>query len=165
MPALPPMPMPPSQGYGAPGMPPPMMMAEKLELKPTGKKETILGFVCEQFEIKSRGETMEIWATEKLLPFQQYMRNQRPRFGPRMIEEQWPELLTTRKLFPLRVSLHFDVAATPTPSPMEKRDESVAATGAERFRLEVKSITPDKVKDEKLFQLPEGYHEIQPLPF
>ena len=143
------------------------MMGEKIELKPTGKKEKILGFACEQFEIKQRGETMEIWATDKLLPFQPYVRNQPPRFGPRMIEEQWAELLTAKKLFPLRASLRFDVPAPPPPRPTEKRDEGVAATSPERFRFEVKSITPEKIddKDGKLFQPPPDYAEIQPLPF
>lgn len=57
MPQMPPMPMPPSVAaatFGAPGM------GEKLELKPTGKKEKILGFECEQFELKQRGKIVEI---------------------------------------------------------------------------------------------------------
>ncbi|MEY2485863.1 MAG: hypothetical protein QOH39_1511 [Verrucomicrobiota bacterium] len=126
----------------------PMPQMEKMELKPTGKKDKILGFACEQYEIKQHGETMEVWATDKLLPFQPYLRNQPSRFGPRMIEEQWGELLTAKKLFPLRASLHYD-------------------NGAERFHFEVKSVTPQKIdnKDGKLFQPPEGYFEIQPLPF
>jgi hypothetical protein len=169
MPQMPPMAMPPSHGYGAPGMPPPMM-SEKIELKPTGKKEKILGFACEQFKIKQRGETMEIWATDQLIPYQPYLRNRTSRFGPRMIEEQWPVLLTSKKLFPLRVSLHFDNGPS---SPAVRRDESVSPRrpdrtgGPERFRFEVKSITPEKIadKDGKLFQPPEGYTEIQPLPF
>jgi hypothetical protein len=164
-PTMPPMPGRP-EGAGIPSMPPmpmmPPMMSEKIELKPTGKKEKILGFECQQYEIKQRGETMEIWATDKLLPFQPYVRNQQPRFGPRMLEEQWPELLTAKKLFPLRVSLHFDMPAPPT---SRSPAEIVTPAGAERFRFEVKSVTPEKVKDEKLFQSPEGYNEIQPLPF
>ena len=49
---------------------------------------------------------------------------------------------------PMRASLRFD-------------------GGAEGFRFEVKSITPQKIedKDGKLFKPPEGYFEIQPLPF
>ena len=152
-------------GAGMPPMPAmPPMMGEKIELKPTGKKEKILGFACEQYEIKQRGETMEIWATDKLLPFQPYARNQSPRFGPRMIEEQWPELLQSRRLFPLRATLRY---AMPSSRSTEKREKDVAATSTERFRFEVKSITPEKVedKDGKLFQPPEGYIETQPLPF
>ena len=122
-------------------------MAEKLELKATGKKEKILGFACEQYELKQRGETLEIWATDQLLPYQPYLRSQPHRFGPRMLEEQWPQMLTSRKLFPLRVSLRFD-------------------NGQERFRFEVKSIKSDKIdeKDRTLFQPPADYTEVRPLP-
>ncbi len=135
-----------SQMPAMPMMSPPMM--EKIELKATGEKTNLLGFACEKFEIKQRGETMEIWATDQLLPFQNYVRNQPHRFGPRMIEEQWGGLLTSKKLFPLRASLHFD-------------------NGVERFRFEVQSVTPQKLtkEDLKLFQPPDGYFEIQPLPF
>jgi hypothetical protein len=78
MPALPPGVGPqPSAGPGAPGMPAmpamPMMpppMTQKMELQDTGQKTNLLGFASEQFEIKQRGETMEIWATDQLFPFQ-----------------------------------------------------------------------------------------------
>jgi hypothetical protein len=131
-----------------PAMPPMPIMAEKLELKATGKKEKILGFACEQYELKRRGETLEIWATDQLLPYQPYLRSQPHRFGPRMLEEQWPQMLTSRKLFPMRVSLRFD-------------------NGPERYRFEVKSITPEKIaeKNDELFQPPADYHESRPLPF
>ena len=64
-----------------------------------------------------------------------------------MIEEQWPGLLTSRRLFPLRAILHYD-------------------NGTERFRFEVKAIKPEKIVDNdgKLFQ-PADYLETQPLPF
>lgn len=141
----------PNVAGGPPALPMPMMpppMSEKIELKPTGKKEKRLGFACEQFEIKQRGETMEIWATDKLLPYQPYVRSQPHRFGPRMMEEQWAELLKTRNLFPLLVTLKFE-------------------NGAERFRFEVKSVTAKKLTeaDASLFQPPPGYVEIRPLPF
>jgi hypothetical protein len=76
------------------------------------------------------------------------MQNQPHRFGPQRIEEQWPGMLTSRKLFPLLATLRYD-------------------NGAERFRFEVQSVTPQKLtdKDAKLFQPPAGYFEIQPLPF
>ena len=143
-PAMPAMPNTPGAG-GMPMMPMPM---EKIELKATGERTNLLGYTCEKFEIKQHGETMEIWATDQLLPFQNYVRNQAPRFGPRMIEEQWAGLLTAKKLFPLRASLHFE-------------------GGAEQYRFEVQSVTPQRLKDEdlKLFLPPDGYFEIQPLPF
>ena len=71
------------------------------------------------------------------------------RFGPRMIEEQWGEVLKAKKLFPLRAVLKFE-------------------NGPERFRFEVQSVTPEKIKKEdeaKLFQPPTDYQEIQPLAF
>jgi hypothetical protein len=82
------------------------------------------------------------------LPYQPYIRNQPHRFGPRMIEEQWPALFTAKKLFPLRASLRFE-------------------NGTERFRFEVQSVTSQKLtaEDTKLFEPPAGYFEIQPLPF
>jgi hypothetical protein len=152
MPALPPGVGPqPSAVPGISGMPAmPMMpgMTEKMELQATGQKTNLLGFACEQYEIKQRGETMEIWATDQLFPFQPYVQNQPHRFGPRMIEEQWPELVKAKKLFPLLATLKFD-------------------NGMERFRFEVQSITPEKLTagDEQLFQPPTNYFEIQPLPF
>ena len=140
-------------GAAVPQMPPmpmmPPMMSEKIELKPTGKKEKVLGFACEQFEIKTRGETMEIWATDQFMPFFYYVQSQPSRLGPRMIAEQWPELLKEKKLFPLRAILRLE------------------GGGGERLRFEVKSITPEKIddKDGKLFQPPKGYFEVQPLPY
>ena len=129
-----------------PAMPRPP--SRTIELKATGKKESILGYPCEQFEIKNSGETMEIWATGDLLPFQPYIRSEPPRFGPRQLAEQWPELLAAKKLFPLRAILS-------------------SAGGAERYRFEVKSIMKGAIanKDDKLFQPPEGDAEVQPFPF
>jgi len=128
-------------------MMPPMMM-ERMELKATEDKKEILGFPCTRYELKRRGEVMEIWATDKLLPFQPWLANQPHRFGPRMIEEQWGELLRAKKLFPLSATLKFE-------------------NGPERIRFEVKSIDPKKITDTegKLFQPPPDYQEIQPLPF
>jgi hypothetical protein len=160
MPNMPPLPPgvgpQPSVGPSASGMPSmpamtmPMMpgIVEKMELQATGQKTNILGFACQQYQLKQRGETLEIWATDQLFPFQPYLQNQPHRFGPRGIEEQWPAMLTSRKLFPLLARLCYD-------------------HGAELFRFEVQSVAPQKLtdKDAKLFQPPSGYFEIQPLPF
>ena len=131
-----------------PRMPKPMIPNAKPELQSTGQKTNLLGFDCEQFELKQRGETLEIWATDQLFPYQPYLQNQPHRFGPQRIEEQWPGMLTSRKLFPLLASLRYD-------------------NGAERFRFEVQSVTPQKLTEEEaqLFQPPAGWFEIQPLPF
>ena len=140
----------PSPMGSMPQMPMPIMpgMMEKMELEATGQKTNLLGFACQQYQLKQFGETLEIWATDQLLPYQPYLRSQPHRVGPRMIEEQWPELVKARKLFPLLAVLHSD-------------------HGAERFRFEVQSVTPQKLtaEDAKLFQPPAGWFEIQPLPF
>jgi hypothetical protein len=150
VPAMPQMPSTPGMGSlpSMPAMPMMPLPGEAMELKATGQKTNLLGFTCEQFEIKQRGEIMEVWATDRLLPFQNYVRNQSPRFGPRLIEERWAGLLTAKQLFPLRASLRYE-------------------NGAERFRFEVLAVTPQTLKpeDAPLFLPPDGYLEIQPLPF
>lgn len=135
-PAIPAMPMPP--------IPP----DQELELKQTTDTKDILGFPCTRYDLKQHGQTLEVWATGKLVPFQPYLSNQPSRFGPHRLEEQWPALLTTRKLFPLMVSLHYD-------------------NGAERFRFEVKSVKEEEIADpdRRLFQPPKDYHEVESLPF
>ncbi len=151
----------PQAGAGVAGMPampmmPPMAM-KPMELTRTTDTTNLLGYLCTRYEIRGRGDVMEIWATDKLLPFQPYLRNQRYRFGPKLMEEQWGELLKAKRLFPLLAVLRFQMPPAPghTAPPPEP----------ERLRFEVKSITPEKISDDTLFQPPPGYHEIQPLPF
>ena len=146
MPSMPQMPQ--TMPGGMPAMPMMPMPGEKTELTATTATTNLLGYTCTRYELKARGEVMEIWATAALLPFPPYQANQRPRFGPRMIEEQWGGLVQEKKLFPLLATLKFE-------------------NGPERLRYEVKSVTPGKLTDEeaKLFSPPDGYQEIQPLPF
>jgi hypothetical protein len=91
---------------------------------------------------------MEIWATDQLLPFQPYLANEPHRFGPRGIEEEWPELLKAKNLFPVLVVLKLE-------------------NGPERLRFELKSIQPQQIDDRNgaLFQPPPEYREIRPLLF
>jgi hypothetical protein len=153
--------LPAAPGAGTLPMPmmPPVRM-EKIELTATDDKTNLLGYACQKFEIKQRGEVMEIWATDKLLPFQPYLQNQPHRFGPQMLEERWGDSLKAKKLFPLLAVLRFEQPASP-----EGNGKPVA--GPERMRFEVKSITPQKLedKDRALFQPPADYHELEPLPF
>ena len=144
-PAMPQMPAPDGQMPAMPAMP---MPGETMELTATTDTTNLLGYACTRYELKARGEVLEIWATDKLLPFPPYQPNQRPRFGPRMVEEQWGGLVKDKKLFPLLAVLNFE-------------------NGAECLRYEVKSVTPGKLTDEdaKLFSPPAGYQELQPLPF
>jgi len=141
----------PWSASGIPAMPAMTMMAmpgERFELEATGQTTNILGFACRQYELKQRREILEIWATDQLPPYQPYVRNQPHRFGPRRIEQQWPALLASRKLFPLLATLRQD-------------------KGPERFRFEVTSVQPEKLTDEdaRLFQPPPDYFELQPQPF
>lgn len=129
-----------------PGMPVPPM--EKMELVKTNGQTNIVGQVCARYELKQHGQTMEIWATDRLFPFQPYLQNQAHRAGPRMLEDQWAEILQAKKLFPLLAVLKLE-------------------NGAERLRFEVTAITPEKIEDndDALFQPPPDYLETQPLPF
>lgn len=142
--ASPAMPMPLSPVPG--GMP--TMPLDKLALKATGQSTNLLGYACAGYELKQAGATMTIWATDRLLPFQGWIQNQPAHFGRRQLEDQWVDLVKARKLFPLLAIL--------------KRDH-----GPERYRFEVKAITPKKFTDADapLFHLPTDYQEIQSLPF
>lgn len=159
-PNMPPMPqMPSGMSGGLPAMPmmPPMGM-EPMELAATTDTTNLLGYPCTRYELKQRGEVMEIWATDKLLPYQRYLQNQPHRFGPQMMEEQWGDLLKAKKLFPLLAVLRFEAPPGPVGA-------TPAAPGPERLRFEVNSITLEKITDDTLFQPPPDYREIQPLPF
>ena len=167
MPQLPPGvgPQPTTPGAGGafasmPAMPmmPPMPM-EPMELRATKDTTNLLGYTCLRYELHQRGEAMEIWATDKLMPFEPYQQNQpHRRFGPRMIEDQWGQLVKAKKLFPLLAVLRFE---RPSPSP----NGAPPAAAPERLRFEVKSITPEKIEDITLFQPPPDYHELAPMPF
>ena len=147
-PAIPVPPMSVDRGAGlAPAfpMPPP---GGGLGLRSTGGETNILGYACKGYEIKQWGQTMQIWATDQLVPFQDYLPNQPPGVGPPMIERQWSELLAARGLFPLRASLRLD-------------------NGMERYHFEVVSVRPARITadEARRFQTPEGYIELEPRPF
>jgi len=111
---------------------------------------------------------MEIWATDKLLPFEPYLQNQPHRFGPHMIEEQWGDLLKSKKLFPLLAVLKFEAFPRPANPPGTNALSQASPPPPdmpERYRFEIKSITPETNTDDTLFQPPPDYQEIQPLPF
>jgi len=128
----------------------PMMplTSEPLELTTAEDDTNLLGVACHHYELKQRGEIMEIWAAQTNLPFAQYLPNQPTRFGPRMIEEQWAGFVAAKRLFPFRAVLKFE-------------------NGPERLRYEVRSITPQKPEEQSddLFRPPADYHQIDSLPF
>jgi uncharacterized protein DUF4412 len=121
---------------------------ETFELKSTGQRTNVLGYDCERFTIQGQGEVMEIWATDKLLPFYAWRSQQLPRSARRRLVEQWGDLLCDRKLFPLRAVLTIE-------------------DGPERLRFEVTTVTPAKIEDKNgaLFQPPADYNENEPMPF
>jgi hypothetical protein len=135
-------------GNAMPKVMPNMVPQEAIALLATTNKTELKGYACTRYDATNQAQRMEIWATDKLLPFVPYTQNRVPRLGPRGIEDQWPEWLKSRGLFPLKASLHF-------------------AHGPEHFHFEVQSITPGHIDDSegKLFQPPPDYHELEPLPF
>jgi hypothetical protein len=137
---------------GAPAMPampmPPIGLPATVQLTATGKTTNLLGYACAGYQLQFRNETMTIWATDQLLPFQPYLEYQPHHIGGPVIEELWGELLKTRKLFPLLAVLKFD-------------------NGSDHLRFEVKSVVPQGTRGDTdpLFKPPPDYREVRPLPF
>ncbi len=131
---------------GMPTMPPPIM--ERMELHDTGLKTNLLGYVCKLYQIRQFGETLMIGATDQLIPFQPYLKNQPHHFGPQRLEERWGYLMKANNLFPLIATLKLE-------------------NGTERFRFEVTSVAQHELSNDETnhFQAPPEYAEIQPLPF
>jgi hypothetical protein len=122
------------------------MGMDDLKFETTTNRTKLHGFACIRYDLKQRGETLEVWATDQLLPFQPYLVRPPPRVRPNIIEEHWADLLKAKKLFPLLA--------------VKKN-----GGGDVQLRFEVKSITPEKpaVIDPTLFQPPPGYTETQPM--
>jgi hypothetical protein len=166
MPSMPPMPtgvepgagagmgtpMMPNMAGGMPAMPPMPMpgMFGPTELKKTDKTKKIQGFDCTMYTVSTRGENFEIWATNDsaLFPFQLITRDYiGRRFGPQMLEETWPELLHNKNLFPLEATLKMDPGGQERLSFKVDKIESASRTGSKKI-------------DDKLFQPPEKYIQI-----
>ena len=133
-------------------MVPPMTggMGPPPELKRTEQKKKLHGFDAALYTFGDRGQTLEIWATNdgQLFPFRLIERDQfANRFGPQMLEEQWATLLRDKSLFPLQATLRME------------------GGGAAQFTFAAEKIDKKKISDEKLFQPPEKYLEIQAPPF
>jgi hypothetical protein len=153
-PGAPPMPQMqmPNNPAGAPamGMPPMPGMFGAAELKKTDKTKKIQGVDCTLYTITSRGEMFEIWATNDsaLFPFRLIERDYLGhRFGPPMIEETWPELLRNKSLFPIEATLKME------------------PNGQEWLSFKIDKIDKGKIDNDKLFEAPEGYQEIQAPQF
>lgn len=147
--------MPAMPGAGLPGMPgapmmPAMMNMGAPELKKTEEAKEIQGLDCVLYSGDGRGEKLEVWAAgdSDLFPFRLIERDFLGRhFGPRMLEETWPELLRERSLFPLEATLKMEPGSQ------------------ERLSFKVEKIERKKIDDPKLFQPPENYIQIESPQF
>jgi hypothetical protein len=153
-PSPPPMPQMPNNSGAGPGVMPAMPMMPPMpgisgtpELKKTDKTKTIQGFECTLYTISDRGQTFEIWATDDsaFYPFRLLQRDyMRRHFGPQMVEEQWPELLQKKSLFPLEATLRME------------------PNGQERLSFKVDKIEKKPIGDwAALFSPPKDFSEIQ----
>ncbi len=132
MPAM--MPPPPGGGFGA------------AELKKTEQTKKVQGLDCTLYTLNQRGEKFELWVTNDsaLFPFRLIERDFfGRRFGPRMLEETWPELLRDKSLFPLEASWKMEPGSQ------------------ERLSFKVEKMEKKKIEDTKLFEPPEKYIEIR----
>jgi hypothetical protein len=140
--------IPAGAGMGMPMMMPPMPIpggSGAFELKKTDKTKNIQGFNCTLYTIGNRGEEFTTWVTDDavLFPFRLIEHNLLRRFGSQQIEENWPELLRDKSLFPL---------------------EAIFLTqsgGQSRLTFRVDKIDRHKVEDNKLFEPPKNYIEIE----
>ena len=118
------------------------------KVEKTGKTETILGYLCEQYLTTDRGETVEMWVTDKLGNFMGVSTGGGPMGGMmgggrrQSSGSGWEQAIKGKQgFFPLRVI---------------SRD----AKGKETFRLEARKVEPGPLPD-SLFAPPEGFQKFQ----
>lgn len=124
--------------------------SRELQFSTTDVTTNLFGYACTLYELRQRDRFMEIWATDRLIPFHQWFQHPpRRHHGPQHMEEHWAELLRIRNLFPLQVEL--------------KNENGKSLP----FEFKVVSVTPKHLGAEevKLFQPPAEYHELAPPPF
>jgi hypothetical protein len=133
-------------GMGA--MPMPAIQRQTLQLITTADTTNLVGYNCTHYRIVDGPETMDIWATADLVPFQPLNEFPPGRNNAYQLERAWGDLLKARNLFPLRAVLKL-------------------GDTQERLRFQVESVQPGAVVDTdgKLFQPPAGYLLCPPPPF
>jgi hypothetical protein len=124
--AMPDTPTTPPAAAGAPGAAHAAANGES-SFRDTGEKETILGYVCEKYEVRSaKGSTADIWATDKLGMFGGLTMGGGP--GRRsQAPQEWENVIKGSGFFPLRV--------TGTDG------------GGKTFKLEVTSVSKESLPD------------------
>ncbi len=118
---------------------PPSVTQTEVNVTKTGKKETILGYECEQMMIKQEDRSAELWVTKGLGKFVQV--NMNPRAQSPMLKKLEKELID-EGYFPLRL----------------------ITTGTEgRTVMEVIKIEKKQLND-GIFTIPAGYQKMQMPP-
>jgi hypothetical protein len=120
-------PMPQAQANGqAPNGAP-----QDVSLQETGVTETILGYACTKYLVKSKNSTTELWLTDQLgsfAGFSQGMGGGRPGGGRGGMPQAWEQALHGKNFFPMRIV------------------ES-AGGGTQSFRLEVTAVDKQPMDD------------------
>jgi hypothetical protein len=112
---------------------------KEVSVTKTGKRETILGYECEQMLIKQEDRNAELWVTKGLGKFVQV--NMNPRGQSPMLKKLEKELVD-EGYFPLRLT---------------------TVQGTEKIVMEVVKIEKKSLKDE-MFAVPAGYQKMQMPP-
>jgi hypothetical protein len=121
--------------------------AHDTKVQKTGETETILGYLCEKYVTTDRGDTVEMWVTDKLGTF---MGIQSGGGGPMggmfggggKKKGGWEEAVKGKEnFFPMRVV-------------------GKNAKGKETFRMETKSVEPGSVPA-SAFTVPDGWQKFQ----
>jgi hypothetical protein len=113
--------------------------ASDTTFKDTGDKETILGYVCEKYEVTTAKGTSDIWATDQLGTFGGLSMGGGPGGRHSQAAQEWEKVIKGSAFFPLRVVS--------------------TEGGSQRFKLEVTSIDKQSLPD-SLFQAPDGWRKL-----
>lgn len=105
---------------------------------------------CQAYDVIFDPMRVTIWATKDsgLFPFRLLQRRYSvEHFGLRQPEEEWSHLLRRESLFPMEVRL------------------CLSPSSEERILFKVEKIERKKIEDVGLFEVPDGFREIQAPPF
>lgn len=118
-----------------------------VKVEKTGRTETILGYLCEEYVMTDKGQTTEMWITDQIGSFMGLSGGGNPMggmMGGRKAKAEgaaWEQVLKGKQgAFPLRVV-------------------GRNAKGKESFRLEAKKIEPGTLPD-SLFAPPAGFQKF-----
>lgn len=105
----------------------------------TGVKETILGYDCEEYEVKTSKATTDIWATDQLGMFGGLSMGGAPGSRHSQAPQEWESVIKASGFFPLRVTS--------------------SEGGTQKFKLEVTSVEKTSLPD-SLFMPPDGWQKF-----